>query len=526
MICTLTTPNSVIDLAGFTGRPSETNGLNIQTDITSQQVSYVGGIEGRQFFRSGSYVSASFSSMMTFSSVDEAEFYLASLTSDLIDQTSSTCVFAERTAEGVKQVESINCDGSATADGNLTITLTSSVVTGSPIALTVPILNGDTTSVWCQKIVDALNANIEIRKRFTISASGANVLLTAKRAAANDSTLNLSIQNGTPSPGIVEDTTSTNVTAGVAPTLKNYLTIYDAIAQVGTSHRGATVSLSASITGRTTEPPANLSITGGIFNSYQQGSTVYGYHLFNESGTFTTQKSLAVDYLIVGGGGGGGGVIGGGGGGGGVLAGSTTINPGSYSIVVGLGGNGGTGYPTATENGTNGANSSALGFTSLGGGGGAGVTTPVAGSGGSGGGASGLLSAGGAGSSGQGFDGGDGPVDGNHAAGGGGGAEVGQNATTSTSGAGGNGASSSITGTATFYGGGGGGGHRLNTAGTPGAGGSGGGGSGTNVSQTFTTMDGTNGLGGGGGGGGFNGNNSNRVGGNGGSGVVIIRYII
>jgi hypothetical protein len=96
---------------------------------------------------------------------------------------------------------------------------------------------------------------MEVRKRYVVSGTGASIILTAKRAAANDATLNISLTNKSESsPGITDANTSANTTAGVAPTLKNYLTLYDAIAQVGTSHRGATVSLSASITGRTTAP--------------------------------------------------------------------------------------------------------------------------------------------------------------------------------------------------------------------------------------------------------------------------------
>jgi hypothetical protein len=255
MICTLTTPNSVIDLAGFTGRPSETNGLNIQTDITSQQVSYVGGIEGRQFFRSGSYVSASFSSMMTFDTLSDAEFFLTAINKDLINQQGSVATFAERTAEGQEQIEVATCVGYPVSDGEVDVTFTSSLVSGSPITISVQVFTIDAPSVWATKIINALNGDTEIRKNYKIRLTGTgNITVYARKAAANDTTLNLSLQNGSPSPGITQVTNSTNLAAGVAPTLKSYLTLYDAIAQVGTSHRGATVSLSASITGRTTAP--------------------------------------------------------------------------------------------------------------------------------------------------------------------------------------------------------------------------------------------------------------------------------
>lgn len=200
------------------------------------------------------------------------------------------------------------------------------------------------------------------------------------------------------------------------------------------------------------------------------------------------------DYLVIAGGGGTGAY--GGGGAGGYLTGTTSVTPTtSYSIVVGSGG--GAGIPGVTS-GSQGANSSALGFVAVGGG-------NSGGNGGSGGGSAG--GAGGSGTLGQGNAGGAG-TDGNSCGGGGGAGAAGSpSPTTNFGGAGGAGLSSSITGTAVTRAGGGGG--RGSSGG--GAGGSGGGGAGGNGGYGGS---GTTNTGSGGGG------NA----GAGGSGVVILAY--
>ena len=67
----------------------------------------------------------------------------------------------------------------------------------------------------------------------------------------------------------------------------------------------------------------------------------YRIHTFTMDGTFTTNVSGEIEYLIVAGGGGGGGRdIGGGGGAGGMKTGNTLVIAGSYLVIVGLGGGG------------------------------------------------------------------------------------------------------------------------------------------------------------------------------------------
>lgn len=274
-----------------------------------------------------------------------------------------------------------------------------------------------------------------------------------------------------------------------------------------------------------------------------EGGTVttsggYTIHTFNSSGTFTTNRALNVEYLVVGGGGGGGTFRSGGGGAGGyrtnvsgaTSGGGASAEPAlslpartSYTIIVGGGG------PTATPatNGANGSDSVFSTITSLGGGGGgtyqSASVVETGQNGGSGGGAGSDFPigsySGGSGTSGQGYNGGSSvgmPVNGGWTAGGGGGGAgaagtnaIGENlaSTNNIPGNGGNGVASLITGTSiTRAGGGGGGGISAGGSELYGTGGTGGGGNGNAAGGVNT-----------GGGGGVN-----RAGG---SGVVIIRYL-
>jgi hypothetical protein len=238
----------------------------------------------------------------------------------------------------------------------------------------------------------------------------------------------------------------------------------------------------------------------------------YWYHTFRTTQTFTPQRPLTVDYLVVAGGGGGAGVASGGnygapGGGAGGLRSTVTASGGSpgtvesalsltgqaYTITIGAGG-------ARSEKGSN---STLHTITSEGGG------LAPNGSGGSGAGAFsfGTLTPG-SGTANQGFAGA--AAAGNTSPGGGGGAGgAGSSART-----GGAGVSTSISGTSTAYAGGGGGGW----GGTATAGGGAGGAANTNANGTAGTANT------GGGGGGSSVSTGDTLGAPGGSGIVIVRY--
>jgi len=129
---------------------------------------------------------------------------------------------------------------------------------------------------------------------------------------------------------------------------------------------------------------SNPEATGGTIVDTDIGGVPYRIHYFTDTGnsTFTVSKGGEVEYLIVAGGGGGGANHAGGGGAGGLLSGTTTVTPQTYNITVGIGG-----ATAPVSNGpaaSNGGNSSALGFTAIGGGGGGGAGGQPGSSGGSG----------------------------------------------------------------------------------------------------------------------------------------------
>jgi hypothetical protein len=126
---------------------------------------------------------------------------------------------------GVAQVETATAAGTCTTSGDITVTVTSAGMTGSPLAVTVPIVATDTAATWATKVRTALTANATIAARFTISGATTAIILTRKPGevltdgvntvnlfVANDSTLNVAIAAGT--TGITAAATSANTTAG------------------------------------------------------------------------------------------------------------------------------------------------------------------------------------------------------------------------------------------------------------------------------------------------------------------------
>jgi len=289
-----------------------------------------------------------------------------------------------------------------------------------------------------------------------------------------------------------------------------------------------TVSVAKGGTGQTSYTDGQLLIGNTTGNTLTKATLTAGtgISIANSAGaiTISAMGTYQADALIVAGGGGGGTWTGGGGGAGGLLLKTVFLTVGTnYPFVIG---SGGSGSGNRINSGATGNNSTALGFTSLGGGGGGSLQPSgptVASSGGSGGGGAGSPTAGGtggSGTSGQGFAGGTGATTSPYGGGGGGGSSaVGGVQSGTVGGAGGAGTSSSITGSAVNYAGGGGGSPTSGGAYTGGSGGAGGGGAGGNAGLAGTAGSANTG---GGGGGGSNASSLEALGGNGGSGVVIL----
>lgn len=143
-----------------------------------------------------------------------------------LDLDLTTCVTTGSTAfiAGAAQVETATAAGTASASGNVTTTVTSAGMTGSPLAITTAILNGDTAATWAGKVRTTLAANSTIASRFTVSGTSTSIVLTRKPGdaltddnetvnlfLATDSTLNIAI---TGPSGVSAAPTSANTVVG------------------------------------------------------------------------------------------------------------------------------------------------------------------------------------------------------------------------------------------------------------------------------------------------------------------------
>jgi hypothetical protein len=125
-------------------------------------------------------------------------------------------ITATITGAGVNQVETATAVGTITASGNATVVVTGDDITGSPLTVSVAVLNTDTASAWAQKVRTALGAVSAITSVYTVGGSTTAITLTRTVARYNDSTLNISLANGT-CTGITAAPTSVGTTAGVNP---------------------------------------------------------------------------------------------------------------------------------------------------------------------------------------------------------------------------------------------------------------------------------------------------------------------
>ena len=115
--------------------------------------------------------------------------------------------------KGVAQVESIEVTAGCSTDGEITVTVTSGVVTGSPLGVKVALAaeSHATASQVASAVCNTLNNNAAVSEDFVASNVGGVIKLTAKVVAANDATLAIAF---TPGATGVTVGASTNVAAG------------------------------------------------------------------------------------------------------------------------------------------------------------------------------------------------------------------------------------------------------------------------------------------------------------------------
>lgn len=145
---------------------------------------------------------------------------VANLTPAMVNGVTTVPItFSGTFAKGTAQVETATVEGTITKAGDALVTITSKLYDVAVTEL-VAVEIDDNASAIAGKIRTDLANNADITEHFTVSGENAAVVLTAKVNAANDETLNISIENGTGEgacEGITDDTSSDNTTAGVAP---------------------------------------------------------------------------------------------------------------------------------------------------------------------------------------------------------------------------------------------------------------------------------------------------------------------
>ena len=115
--------------------------------------------------------------------------------------------------KGVAQVESIEVTAGCSADGEITVTVTSGAVAGSPLAVKVALAaeSHATVSQVASVVCNTLNNNAAVSEDFVASNIGGVIKLTAKVVAADDATLAIAFTAG--ATGVTVGA-STNVVAG------------------------------------------------------------------------------------------------------------------------------------------------------------------------------------------------------------------------------------------------------------------------------------------------------------------------
>jgi autotransporter-associated beta strand protein len=116
--------------------------------------------------------------------------------------------------DGVAQVESLVAVGEALADGNVQVTVTGAGIAGSPIQITVAVVNFDSAAVWAGKVRTALANVAAITQFYAVGGAGETITLTRLVGGPNDDTLNIALDNGDPTPFIVPVANSTTSVKG------------------------------------------------------------------------------------------------------------------------------------------------------------------------------------------------------------------------------------------------------------------------------------------------------------------------
>lgn len=122
---------------------------------------------------------------------------------------------AAHSPAGTLQVETATAAGTISGTGTVAVTIIADGMVGSPKTVQVDVLENDSASAWADKVRTALNLEADITDKFTVGGTGVFISLTSKTPAANDTTLNIALADGT-STGVTAAPTSGDTTPGVA----------------------------------------------------------------------------------------------------------------------------------------------------------------------------------------------------------------------------------------------------------------------------------------------------------------------
>lgn len=152
------------------------------------------------------------------------------------------------TTNGTQQVETatIVAASGCTGNGTVTITVTSAILPGSPVAYAVPMTTASNTAALVAAVCRAyLLTQAPLTALYVVGGTGATISLTALLPAANDSSLNIASADGSAS-GITTEASSSHTTAGVA--VQDTLTIGAAAPFVWYAGSGITNPFSGNVT--------------------------------------------------------------------------------------------------------------------------------------------------------------------------------------------------------------------------------------------------------------------------------------
>lgn len=120
---------------------------------------------------------------------------------------------------GTKQVETLTIDATAAVNtGDAIVTIKAAGFNGgASLNINVPVEVGDTQAVVATSVETALKANSTVNSFFDVTKTATTVVLTAKTAAANDTTANIAIAGGTNNV-VTAVAASADTAAGSVPT--------------------------------------------------------------------------------------------------------------------------------------------------------------------------------------------------------------------------------------------------------------------------------------------------------------------